>query len=175
MSKVYSNRDMKSINLKRDLIILKPLLDNIKDEENKVYSKLIKDLDNLDIDFKKSFIMFSKGQVYKSYSTLGIMKYFDKSVKYFILDLNILLDIWYNNSILIDKSKLLNCDILIIHGVATKWQATNKSDALKELVSIRKTMNKLTWLYIEKTSKDDFEEIYPDVTTTLNKTYRSDF
>ena len=28
---------------------------------------------------------------------------------------------------------------------------------------------------VEKTSKDDFEEIYPDVTTTLNKTYRSDF
>lgn len=175
MGKVYSDKDMKAISLKRDLIILKPLLSNIKEEEKTVYSKVLKNIDTLDIDFKKSFVMISKKQIYKSYSTLGLMKYFNKNTKYFVLDLNILLDVWYNSSILINKSKLLNCDILIIHGPANTWQATNKTDALLELASIRKTMNKITWLYIEQSTLEDFEKNYPGVASALGKTYRSEF
>ena len=82
MGKVYSDKDMKAISLKRDLIILKPLLSNIKEEEKTVYSKVLKNIDTLDIDFKKSFVMISKKQIYKSYSTLGLMKYFNKNTKY---------------------------------------------------------------------------------------------
>ena len=73
------------------------------------------------------------------------------------------------------KDDILNCDLLIIHRELSTWQVSNKAMALKELVNIRKTMNKITWLYMEQTNLQEFEEYYPKVTNAFGKSYRSEF
>lgn len=175
MSEVYSKKAQEDVELKRDFLILKPLLQNIKVEEKSVYSKVKSKIKNLDIDFKTSLVMFSNKQVYKSYSIMGLMTSFNRDVKYYVVDLSILLDVWYNHSTIIDKSKLLSCDVLIMHGFNSSWQAENKKDALIELVSTRKTIGKLTWLFIEQSKSSEFNKLYPGVTKAFGKTYNSEF
>ena len=103
------------------------------------------------------------------------MKYFDRNTKYEVIDLAFLLDIWYNNSEILDKNKILSCDILIIHGSSSINQASNKANALIELSEIRKTMRKITWLFIEGTTAQEFNTYYPGVTKSIGKTYYYEF
>ena len=175
MSIIYDKEKKKELELKRDALALKPLLWNLRTEEKGVYNKVKSNINNLNINFKNSFIIFSKNQIYKSYSIAGLMKSFSRNTRYYVLDLSILLDVWYNNNALINKSKLLNCDILILHGTGASWQAENKKDALLELVSIRRTMGKLTWLYIEQTNPQEFDVLYPGVSASFGKTHRSEY
>lgn len=177
MSLVYNKKDQKDINRIRDLQVLKPLLLNIQEQEKAVVSKMKKKekQDSLDIDFTKDFVIFSNKQIYKTYSIIGLMKNFNRNIKYYTLELDYLLDIWYHSSTTITKDDILNCDLLIIHGELSTWQVSNKAVALKELVNIRKTMNKITWLYMEQTNLQEFEEYYPKVTNAFGKSYRSEF
>ena len=175
MSEVYNKKTQKDLELKKDFLALKPLLWNLKQEERTVNNKIKSNINNLNIDFKSSFVMFSKKQSYKSYSIVGLMTTFNRRTKYYVLDLSLLLDVWYNNSTLISKSKLLSYDILIIHGTGSAWQAENKKDALIELASIRKTMRKLTWLFIEQSTQQEFNNVYPEVCSSFGKTYNSEY
>ena len=171
-NEIYNKKMKKELELKRDAYKLQPLLHDIGIEQvskNKVQNLKTND----DINFSKSFIMFSQKQIYKTYSVVGLMKCFNHNTKYFVLDLSLLLDVWFNSSLLINKSNLLNCDVLIIHGHAESYQAEHKSIALKELFSIRKTMNKITWLYIEGTNKQEFNTLYPEVVSSIGNCYNS--
>ena len=177
MGQVYSKKDQKDINKIKDLQVLKPLLVNIQEQEKSIVSKMKRKdkQDTLDIDFSKDFIIFSNKQIYRTYSTIGIMKTFNRNIKFDIIDLDYLLDVWYNSSGLVTKDSILNCDLLIIHGELSLWQLKNKEFALKELINIRKTLNKITWLYIEQADEKKFVEYYPKVINLLGKSYKSEF
>lgn len=170
---LYSNKEIVNLNINRDKVILKPLLWNLEEEEKIPLNKL-KNTKNLNIDFSKSFFISSKNQIYKTYSIIGLTNYYNRNTKYYILDLALFLDIWYNNSD-ISKNELLNPDILIIHGLADPMNAEYKASGLIELMSSRKTNQKITWLFVENISTKDFEKLYPNVTKSFNKVYNSEF
>ena len=102
MSNLYNKEEEKALNIKRDAYKLKDLLYNIKEEENNLVEKIQQkgaDFIYSKIkNFKSSFIIVSKNQVYKTYSLVGIMKNYNKNVKYTILDIAFLLDVWYDHS-----------------------------------------------------------------------------
>ena len=53
--------------------------------------------------------------------------------------------------------------------------AEYKASGLIELMSSRKTNQKITWLFVENISTKDFEKLYPNVTKSFNKVYNSEF
>lgn len=167
---IYSQKEINNIKYKREIKALSPLLNNINEEEKSVVNKVKRKKPN--INYKQSFLVVSNVQLYRSYSIIGIRDYFKLNTKYFILDLAMLLDIWFNNSQLIAKSSLLKCEILIIHGKAIEYQAGTKATALVELISSRKTLNKLTWLFMEDTNLENFNTLYPGVSSTLTNKYQ---
>ena len=177
MGQVYSKKDQKDINKIKDLQVLKPLLTNIQEQEKAIVSKMKKKdkQETLNIDFNKDFIIFSNKQIYRTYSIIGIMKTFSRNIRYNIIDLDYLLDVWYNSSGLLTKDAILNCDLLIIHGEPSLWQLNNKVMALKELITIRKTLNRKTWVFIEQANEKKFEEYYPKVINMIGNSYNSEF
>ena len=170
MGKLYSKEQMAALKRKREIYALAKLLFNIKEEEPNVVSIVKHKTPNL--NFKQSFLALSNVQIYKSYSIAGIMKYFKLDTKYLVLDLAMLLDIWFNNSSFMEKSALLKCDILILHGKAIEYQADTKATALVELISSRKTLGRLTWLYMEEVTLDKFNDLYKGVSGTLRNQYQ---
>ncbi len=171
MSKgVYSKNEIENIKFKREIKALSPLLNNINDEESNIIQRVKRKKPSL--NFNQSFLVVSNVQVYKTYSIAGITEYHNINTKYFILDLAMLLDVWFNNSNLIAKSSLLKYEILIIHGKAIEYQAGTKATALIELISSRKTLNKLTWLFMEDTNLENFNNLYPGVSGTLINKYQ---
>lgn len=91
------------------------------------------------------------------------MNNFDRTIKYQLIDLSNLLDIWYQSSTVVPKDKLIFSDLLIIRGRDDEWQIENKKLALIELVEIRKMKNKLTWLFMEGFTIESFKKEYPGV------------
>jgi len=170
MGKLYSDKETKKLQRKREIYALAKLLFNIQEEESIVISKVKNRAPNF--DFNQSFLAISNIQIYKSYSISGIRQNFKLDIKYLVLDIAMLLDIWFNNSSFMEKSSLLKCDILILHGKAITYQAETKSIALIELISSRKTLGKLTWLYMEGTTLENFNNIYPGVRDILNNYYQ---
>lgn len=167
---VYSKDEIKNIKDKREVKALSTLLCNIKEEESLVIPHI--KLKKSKFKYNQSFLALSNIQIYRTYSIYGIMKYFNLGTKYRVIDLALLLDIWFNNSQLINKSELLKYDILIIHGKAIEYQAPTKATALIELISVRKTLNRLTWLYMEDTTMKHFNDLYPGVGKTLSNHYQ---
>lgn len=174
MGSVYDRKAQKNLEAKKDFLALKPLLWNIKEEEPEVHKKIKSSLSKVDLNFKKSFMVISKQQVYKSYSITGLMLAHDRKTKYYVLDLSLLLDVWWNSSALINKSKLLDCDILIVHGVDSTWQANHKIESMLELISIRKTMSKITWVFIEQSSSV-LNEAYNELIGALDNCHYSNY
>ena len=167
---IYSKDEINNIKFKREIKALSSLLSNINEEEKSIVNKVKRKKPN--INYKQSFLITSNIQLYKTYSILGLTKDYTINTKYFVLDLAMLLDIWFNNSQLIAKSSLLKCDILIIHGKAIEYQAGTKATALIELISSRKTLNKLTWLFMEDINLENFNNLYPGVSSTLVNKYQ---
>ena len=91
------------------------------------------------------------------------MNNFDRTIKYQLIDLSNLLDIWYQSSTVVPKDKLIFSDLLIIRGRDDEWQIENKKLALIELVEIRKMKNKLTWLFMEGFTIEKNKKEYPGV------------
>lgn len=168
-------KDKRIIEVGRNIMPLKPLLLNISSEEKSVYEEVFsKDEEsNIHYDFKKTFILFSNSQVYRTLSIYGLVTQFDKSTKYSILDLSILLNVWYNENNDLKKSDLLRNDILIIHGKNSQVACERKAEALIELISTRKTFNKITWIFIEGSTSDEFEINYKGVTSEIKAVYNS--
>ena len=182
--------DKDDILLCRNILPLKPLLTNITLEEKSIYKKVFKqhskksedseesedtgkEIKKLNYNFSKSFILFSKNQVYRTLSIYGLITQFNKNTKYRAIDLAILLNIWYNENAEIKKSDLLKDDVLIIHGKGSPLASVNKAEALVEILSTRKTLNKVTWIYIEESSLDEFDTKYPGVLTEVKSIYNS--
>ena len=170
MGKLYSDKEISALKRKREIYALAKLLINIKEEEPNVVPIVKRKTPNL--NFNQSFLALSNVQIYKSYSIAGIMKHFKLDTKYLVIDLAMLLDIWFNNSSFMEKSSLLKCDILILHGKAIEYQAETKATALIELISSRKTLGKLTWLYMEEVTLDKFNDLYKGVSGTLSNQYQ---
>lgn len=161
------------ISLIRNAVPLSKLLHNISNEEASIYKNINEEsIQNMNVDFTQSFILFSKSQVYKTYSIVGLMKNYDRNTKYTVLDLGMFLDIWYNTNTIMNKPDILNPEILIIHGSAIENSATNRAACLIEMLSIRKTMNKTTWFYVEGANKTKFDNAgYGDVISMFLKVY----
>lgn len=169
MSELYTEEYKKQLALKRDLVVLKPLLNNIRKEEDKAINKIKED--KVKIDFTKSILVVSNIQVYKSFSLQGLLSKFNRNTKYSVLDLSQLLDVWYNNSTMIDKSSLLIYDVLIIHGIVNTMSIEAKDIALQELLSTRQTSTKITWIYLEDTNNLDLKELFPRTSKSVNAVY----
>lgn len=170
MGKLYNNKDIKKLHRKREIYALAKLLFNINEEEPNVIPLVKNKVPQF--NFKQSFLAISNVQIYKSYSIAGIKANFKLSTKYLIVDLAILVDIWFNNSSLVEKSSLLRCDILIIHGKPTSHLAETRATALIELISSRKTLGKITWIYMEEITLEKFNDVYPGVSGTLSNQYQ---
>lgn len=172
MSNIYKDDFKKSLSLKRDFYVLRSLLVNIKTEEPEAIKFVKKYNYNIPtIDFNDSFIVTSEHQIYRSISVVGIMKNFNKSVKYRVMDLALLVDIWYNQSNIFSKSELSDIDILIIHGKPFKKSAEQRTECLSELIGIRKTRNKKTWMFIETKDPNEFKTYYPGIVEYFNQQY----
>lgn len=163
MGKIYNKNYFEKLQLTKEIQVLKPLLVNLKIEEERISKLVASGKMTFTLDFRRSFIVCSISQVYKTVSIYGIMNNFDRTVKYQFIDLSNLLDIWYQSSTIIPKDKLLVSDILIIRGRDDEWQIENKKLALIELVEIRKMKNKPTWLFMENLKMEDFKDLYPGV------------
>ena len=170
MGKLYDKEYWSTLQAKREKYVLARLLVNIHDEEQDVIEQVKKR--STGVDYTKSFLVVSNKQVYRTYSILGIRQNYKMNVKYSIIDLSILVDIWFNNSNLIDKSSLLTGDILIIHGKGISYQSETKATVLIELISTRKTLGKVTWVYIEDTDLEQFNNLYPGVSGALSNYYQ---
>ena len=177
MFDTFNNKN--EILLCRNMLPLRSLLTNIVDEERKIYKEVFKpnkseeELKKLNYNFSKSFILFSKNQVYRTLSIYGLITQFNRNTKYMVLDLAILLNIWYNENNEIKKSDLLKDKILIIHGKCSSTASDWKAEALVELLSSRKTLNKVTWIYIEETNSEEFDSKYPGVVMEVKSIYNS--
>lgn len=150
--------------------VLKKLLWNLNEEESSVLShfKHKKFKPDIRINYKSSFMILSDMQVYKTYSILGILNNFKRNVKFDTLDVALLLSAWFNESE-INKDSLLKNNILIVHGGFPDKFYTQYDSALSELISIRSSMMKYTWIFFENTSKDDLSINLPKTTKLLKK------
>ena len=163
MGKIYNKCYYDKLQLTKEIQVLKPLLLNLKKEEEKISKLVSSGKITFSLDFKRPFIVCSTSQVYKTVSIYGIMNNFDRTIKYQFIDLSNLLDIWYQSSTVVPKDKLIFSDLLIVRGREDEWQIEYKKLALIELVEIRKMKNKPTWLFMENLTTKDFKELYPGV------------
>ena len=163
MGKIYNKSYYDKLQLTKEIQVLKPLLLNLKKEEEKISKLVSSGKITFSLDFKRPFIVCSTYQVYKTISIYGIMNNFDRTIKYQFIDLSNLLDIWYQSSTVVPKDKLIFSDLLIVRGREDEWQIEYKKLALIELVEIRKMKNKPTWLFMENLTTKDFKELYPGV------------
>ncbi len=163
MGKLYNAEYYRNLQLKKEAQVLKPLLLHMQLEEKKAILFLNRTKSKITLDFRRPLIICSQTQIYKSFSVFGIVTFFDRQVKYQLVDLANLLDIWYNQITITSKDDILNTDILIIRGRTDEWKIDNKIVALIELVGIRKMKNKPTWLFMEELTLAQFKKDYPGV------------
>lgn len=151
---------LKEIQILKAKQFLKPLLYNLSIEEGKISSRVQKMKNIKDIDFKNSFIIFSDVQIYRSISVMGITRNFDRSIKYQVMSLSMLLDVWYSSydsTEIYTKDSLRTCDILILHGKNDKSFGDKKASVLIDLLDERRSYGKITWLFIDGTTADTFK------------------
>lgn len=167
-----SKDKINEINQKKIISFLNPLLLGIQDDENIAYNKFASTIKNkTQFDFNKNFIMFSDFQIYRHVSILGILNTFDRTLKYKVLNLAVLLDVWYNESTLYNKDELRTCDLLIIHGINDIKFGANKSSALINLISIRKSLGKITWIFIHGCSPETYSQNQPGLLDEIKNIY----
>jgi hypothetical protein len=162
--------DKLSLETIRNAQPLKRLLWNLKDEEPEMFNKIKSSNYNLDVrlDYNNSFILISNEQIYKTYSIFGLMSNYKRNVKYSVIDINMILSVWYNESE-IKKDDILKSQILIIHGKANNKFHENIDDVLAEIYSIRNTMMKCTWIYLIEDYSEDLDSLYPKITSMIKK------
>lgn len=167
-----SKDKINEINQKKIISFLNPLLLGIQDDESIAYNKFVANIKNkTSFDFNKNFIMFSDIQIYRHISILGILNTFDRTLKYKVLNLALLLDVWYNESTMYNKDELRTCDLLIIYGINDKKFGANKSAALISLISIRKSLGKLTWIFIRGCSPEEYSLNQPGLLDEIKNIY----
>lgn len=157
---------LKEIQILKAKQFLKPLLYNLNIEEGMISSRVQKMKNIKDIDFKNSFIIFSDVQIYRSISVMGITRNFDRSIKYQVMSLSMLLDVWYSSydsTEIYTKDSLRTCDILILHGKNDKSFGDKKASVLIDLLDERRSYGKITWLFIDGTTADTFKHYQPGV------------
>lgn len=168
---VYSKKEIDDLKLTRDRQILKPLLWNRDLEEGTATDKIKNYLSVREIDFTKPVLIFSESQVYKTLSIIGLVKYHNRMTKYTILDLTIFLDIWFSDNSITTKNRLITTDILIIHSRPNLNNTNYKATALIELLDTRKTLGKITWLFIESMNREKFNSLYIGVEEQFSRTF----
>lgn len=149
---------------------LKPLLYNLNVEEKEVASKVQKMKDITDIDFKSSFAVFSDVQIYRSASIVGITRNFDRSIKYLVMSMSMILDVWYSSydsTGIYTKDSLRTCDLLILHGKNDPNFGLNKAAVLIDLLDERRSYGKITWLFIHGTDVNTYNRYQPGVLSEL--------
>jgi len=157
---------------------LKPLLYNLQEEESGISKTMakIKEIDNF--NFKQSFLFVSDIQVYRTLSIFGIVKNFDRSIKYRVVNLSMILDIWYSSmqgSSLHTKDEIRTCDILILHGKNDTSFGDKKASVLVDIINERNSFGKLTWIFIDGTTLDGFNHYQPGVSTEIKNTLQVEF
>lgn len=161
-----TSEKLKEIQILKAKQFLKPLLYNLSIEEGKISSRVQKMKNIKDIDFKNSFIIFSDVQIYRSISVMGITRNFDRSIKYQVMSLSMLLDVWYSSydsTEIYTKDSLRTCDILILHGKNDKSFGDKKASVLIDLLDERRSYGKITWLFIDGATADTFKHYQPGV------------
>ena len=168
-----NKEEINRINERKIISFLHPLLIGIQDDENLVYNKFSSNIKNKSsFPFNKSFIIFSDVQCYRHISILGILNTFDRSLKYEILNLAVLLDIWYNESNIANKDALRTCDLLIVHGVDDAVNGFRKAAALIDLINTRKSYGKITWLFIHGCSPEQYSRNQVGVIDEIKNIYK---
>lgn len=164
---LYNKQYMEKLNIKRDKLLLNNLLINIQEEESKAIKFFTEENCKRFRDILKPLtvgLIFSKTQCYKTFSAMSIIASFDRKTKFKVLDLSMVLDVWFNTTTIMDKFSILSPDILIIHGRCLLKSAEFRVEALLDIISIRKTEHKTTWMFIEGDSnifKETYAEIIP--------------
>ena len=161
----------------RIMLRYKPLSINFKEEEPAVGNYIINTLKNgeLDIDYKKSFIMFTRQQAFKCFSLYGLMNFYSQNISFKVLDVTLLLDVWYTNQCaLYSKDDILNVPVLILRIVDIEPPSKFKSEALVELYRNRKMLGKVTWIYVEDSDESEFNEEYLGLCNEIPNVYVPD-
>lgn len=167
-----NKQEISNIHFKKSVSFLRPLLLDIQNDESQCYTQFQNNKNTTMFDFKKSFIMFTDIQAYRHISIMGIIKDFDRTLKYEILNSSILLDIWYNESKLISKDRLRTCDLLIIHGTNDKTNGFRKAAALCDLINTRKSYGKITWIFIHNTTPETYNRDQEGVLDEIKNVYQ---
>ena len=167
-----NKQEISNIHFKKSVSFLRPLLLDIQNDESQCYTQFQNNKNTTMFDFKKSFIMFTDIQAYRHISIMGIIKDFDRTLKYEILNSSILLDIWYNESKLISKDRLRTCDLLIIHGTNDKTNGCRKAAALCDLINTRKSYGKITWIFIHNTTPETYNRDQNGVIDEIKNVYQ---
>lgn len=162
---LYNKQYMEKLNTKRDKLLLNDLLINIQEEESKAIKFFTEENCKRFRNTLKPLtvgLIFSKTQCYRTFSAMSIIASFDRKTKFKVLDLSMVLDVWFNTTTTMNKLSILSPDILIIHGRCLLKSVEFRVEALLDIISIRKTEHKTTWMFIEGDS-DIFRETYAEI------------
>ena len=157
---------MKEIQMIKAKQFLKPLLYNLNIEEGEISEKISRMKRIRDLDFNNSFIIFSDVQIYKSVSVFAITKHFNRNIKYQVMSLSMLLDVWYSSydeTQMYSKDNLRTCDILILHGKNDTAYGDKKASVLIDLLNERRSYGKITWMFVDGTTADSYKHYQPGV------------
>lgn len=166
-----SKEQIDEINYKKALYFFTPLLNNIQNDEPIAYEQFNGNTANTKFNFKRDFMIISDIQAYRHIACMGLLKDFDRTISYSILNLSVILDIWYNESKLISKDTLRTCDVLIINGTNDVKNGFRKAEALIDLISTRKSYGKYTWIFIHGTDLATFNLNQEGVADEIKNVY----
>lgn len=164
-------KQIDKINYKKALNFFTPLLTNIQNDEPIAFAQFHENTANTKFDFKRDFMIISDIQAYRHISCIGLLKDFDRSISYSILNLSVILDIWYNESKLIPKDQLRTCDVLIIYGTNDTKNGFRKAEALIDLINTRRAYGKYTWIFIHNTDLATFNLNQEGVSDEIKNVY----
>lgn len=155
---------------------------NIKEEESEIQNDLAPIYEKATSDFNKALLVKSKEQIYKTYSSIGLLKLMQdrgKIISYKVIDIANLLDVWYDKQTdILSKKDLTFCEVLIIKGRITSYSTSyyNKIRAIQDIIDVRQTHDLLTWIFIKDRNKSNelskmIDEDLVDYCECLNVNY----
>lgn len=145
----------------RDKEYLRPLLSLFKDEGaslKDVKSKVSEEIVN-----SKTISISSSTKVTAHFSVSALIKYFNRNTTYYYQNANNVIDAWfsdYNSEI---KQNLLKPDILILDCYGVRDYKGPLERVLYEILDIRLTSGKRTWIFFNERNLNGFENIRSNI------------
>lgn len=150
----------------RDKEYLRPLLMLFKDEG--VSLKDVKSKVNDEIVNSKTISIRSTTKVTAHFSVAALIRYFNRNVTYYYQNANNVIDAWFSDYNSKTKQDLLKPDILILDCYGVRDYKGPLERVLYEILDIRLTSGKRTWVFFNKRNLNTFENIHSSMQAQIS-------